>query len=405
MTSSIWLNLGLRLILAAYVVWQQTGQGGDTGYYLSAAQNVCDGNWGGDMFRAPGIAWFLCLFKPSVGTFVQTTLLWLAGVLLIRRTGNQKIGLLWLFDPVLLAMSLMLMSDALFGLSVLFLGVSMQDVLLNRDKKSVKAAAYVGVAIAACTLVRVIGVFLGAFCLLTLLVLTLRKSLPLRKTAVALGVALLLLFPKIYWNGTHYGHWKLTLQGEHWINTVAAMVENHGSGLDPYQTEVKFLSERPHPEPGIGYRIILQHFPVWLFLTAKGVARVLIGHLNVEWTQLIAGFVPIGPGWFSVVSHLPGAHVKGIWLIPWTLGVVSFATFCLWVYFLTFKSVRQAGLDVFSVWALGSIALLALVPQVWGDARFRTGVWPLVLLLWSWAEKRRAQQLQVDANFKGIQER
>ena len=101
------------------------------------------------------------------------------------------------------------------------------------------------------------------------------------------------------------------------------------------------------------------------------------------------GVTPIGPAWFKAAEDRPGTHVEGWSLVAWTLGILVTALFALWVYWNTLQAIRLNGwrLDWFTVWALGCVAALAVTPQVYGDARFRCGLWPLILLIWAWNER------------------
>jgi hypothetical protein len=126
-----------------------------------------------------------------------------------------------------------------------------------------------------------------------------------------------------------------------------------------------------------------------LYLSLKGMARVLFGHVNVEWAYLVTGDSPVGPGWFKVPEARGGPAARGWGLVPWTLGLLLTAGFCAFVYGNALRAVGRGRPGAFAFWAGGSALLLAALPLVWGDARFRAGVLPLVLLLWALSPAKR----------------
>jgi hypothetical protein len=73
--------------------------------------------------------------------------------------------------------------------------------------------------------------------------------------------------------------------------------------------------------------------------------------------------------------------------LPWTLGVFFTLCFSTYVYFRAFLASRRSKslMSLFSIWSVGAVALLAAVPLVWGDARFRIALWPIVLVWWGWS--------------------
>lgn len=388
----IWGSLVLRILLAAYVLGTGNWSGGDSDYFLRDAQGICAGEWGGSIIRTPGYSWFLCALSLPGALVAQSVLCWLSGVILIRR--NRKvIGSFLLWDPVFLVYGAICMSDLMFGLSVFFLALVMERVL-SREQWSFRSMALLGVALAFVTLMRPIGIPFGAYCMAIVLYQAVRKRSGVAKVFFALAIALVLLCPRLYWDVTRYDRWTLATQGESWIDNVAAFVEFHGTGLDPYEAELKYREMHSARDALFPYKVIFTHLPVWLWLSMKGAARVLFGHVNVEWTHLFIGKSPIGPGWFKVPEHRPGLHVEGLWILPWAVSLLVTAAICLYVYWRTAKAwLRWGKLDTYAVWLLGSILLLTFVPQLWGDARFRLPVWPLVLLLWGWSEKRASQSV------------
>lgn len=387
-----WLNLALRLLLASYVVAKGHWIMGDTSYYLDTQASVCAGAWGGDMHRTPGYAWFLCVFSTKGAIFAQSLLIWACGLMLARRVG-RTIALFWIFDPMLLAYSNFVMSDGLFAVMVLFLGFAMQSALAGRTasrRAPLVRMVLLGAAIAGVALVRPIGIPLGVFCLAALLYLVFRGRMRPWQVAVAMVAAVAVLSPRLYWNATRYQTLALAHQGSSWSNLLAGTLQYHGSGLDPYEIEKKFEVELRNKGPWYPLQTIVSKFHIWLLYTARGMARVLIGHVNVEWSALIAGIHPVGPAWFGAGEHRAGAHVSGLWILPWVFGIFVVAALCLYVYLRIARALlrNRRHLDVYAVWLLSSAALLAFIPQLFGDARFRSGVWPLALLLWGWLEAK-----------------
>lgn len=376
-------NLALRAILAVYVIATGHWMAGDTGYYLEDAERVLNGAWGGAPQRTPGFSWFLALLSVKGAIIGQTLLAWLGGYALLRRFG-VGVAALWLFDLVILVYSNIIMSDALFAISVLFFALMLERVLRLAEQNRIAKAdmAWLGLSLGLMTLVRAIGIPLGAYTIAGLLVFVLRRKLKVSHCLITVAVATAGVTPRLYYNHTRYHHVMLSDQGRIWLDTVAAAVMYHSQGLDFTTAEKRFVEEYPNRDLTFSRNIILSDLPTWSYLTAKGMARVLFGHVNVEWTNLVAGIAPIGPGWFKKPEPRPGHHVEGAWLIPWTAGVLLTALYCLGVYLFTLRAILRGGrIDLFSLWAIGAIALLVFVPQIWGDARFRAGAWPLVLVL------------------------
>jgi hypothetical protein len=218
----------------------------------------------------------------------------------------------------------------------------------------------------------------------------------LKSLGLVFFVYLLVLSPRLYWNWTQNGFWGTTSQNKGWVETVAAAVEYHGTGLDFYQAEAKWFREHAQRSSTYVYETLFQHFPTWMYLNFKGMMRVLFGHVNVEWSYFFTGQSPIGPGWFKVPEQRSGPRVEGLWTVLWVLGVLTTGLISLGVYLSTLKGVRRLANSqgfiffgsktfeqkIFIFWLLGSIFVLAFIPQVWGDARFRMALWPLVLFLY-----------------------
>lgn len=389
----IWLNLLLRLLLAAFALKTKHWSSGDTAYFLDDAQKICAGAWGGSHVRCPLYSQFLCVLGLPGAMFAQTIIIWFAGVILLKKT-RKEIGTFFLWDPVYLAYSSLFMADALFGVSLFFVALCLDRILKTTSSRvPARDVTLLGFAIGVSVLIKPLGLPLGAYCFLVLAYSVYQGRLSFKKILISLAVLSCLLAPRLYWTKSQIGRATLSTQSEGWIDTVAAYIEYYGTGLDPVESELKYRDLHQGRDHIFPYKVIASHLPLWAFLTSKGAMRVLFGHVNVEWTYLATGFSPIGPGWFKVPEHREGMVVSGLWILPWTIGLIFTAIFCLYVYWKTFKATLRAGrLDAFSIWLIGSIFLLVFIPQVWGDDRFRMPLWPLVLLLWDWSERRAASQ-------------
>ncbi len=396
-------NLLLRAVLFALAAGAWHWHSGDSGHYLLSAEQVCRGEWGGEPVRVPLYAWYLCLSSfgavargagelggsgvvlPLLG---QTLLIFVCGIVLYRRFG-RVIAACWLFDPVLLAYGSFIMTDALFAVFVLAMALMISRTLQARALPQARACAlyFFGVALGAAILTRPMGIPLGALSAVVLGILALRGSFKAREIAVTALIVAALLAPRLYWNQTRHGALFIAEQGNAWIMTVAGIVENHGSGLTFHEAEEKFFREHPGHSAADAYSTIFARFPSWAWLTAKGMARVLIGHVNVEWNYLVTGKTVLGPGWFKVREGGEGSPVSGVWLVPWLFGIALSVGYYLWLYQRVIRAAVQAlktdrGFAAFAAWSALSAAFLAFAPQVFGDARFRAPIVPIVLVLW-----------------------
>jgi 4-amino-4-deoxy-L-arabinose transferase-like glycosyltransferase len=210
---------------------------------------------------------------------VQTLLVWGGGVVL-RSRGPRLAAACWLFEPALLVYSNLVMSDALFAVCALALGLAAHEAL--RPPRSTRAYAAAGAAGAACALTRPIGGPLAGAFVLVVAALVATRGVPARRLAVFAAVMAALISPRLYWNWKQHGSLALATQGQRWIEAVAGVVENHGTGLSFYESEEKWLREHPNRDRWEAYRAILERNPANTFLLSlKGAARVLFGHVNV----------------------------------------------------------------------------------------------------------------------------
>lgn len=411
------VNLVLRFLLLCAALGLGHWIGGDSGYFIGAAAKTCGGEWGGDLSRSPFYMWFLCGLSPGIQNgadwpmfvaplLVQTVLVWICGVWLFRKFG-KLVAVLWLYDPVGLIYSNLIMTDTVFSLAALFLTWQVYRLFSNADQKAnihtrqlLPTALPLGLALALCVLVRPIGQVLFFFSVLffisaIFLVPKFQKnrSLLLKKVSVAVVFALLFLAPRLLWNYSKHQVFRVENQGKYWVHSVAGAVEHFGKGLDYVQSERLWNKEHPTLDNADAYRTILTKFPVWMFLTAKGVVRVLVGHVNTEWCMLFSGEAPIGPGWFKVTDQRTGWKIQGWQVFPWLLGILLTAVFSLSAYFILVKRIvrQRAYSEVFLWWCLAATAFMAITPQLWGDARFRLGFWPMILVALAVCERSRSR--------------
>lgn len=375
-------NLVLRLLLVAFAASTGRTLMGDSSYYLDVASRVCNGEWGGDPYRMPLYSWFLCgtsFTGIGLALTIQTVLVWAIGALLARR-GRLGLAVLWLFDPVLLIYSGLVMTDAFFAVSLFLTSLGIRRVLLEKQVPTgIIVATAAGMAVSILT--RPIGIplllFTGALCGVQLL----RRQIRWKPVVVFFSLTIALLVPRVYWNGTHHGLWKLTSQGANITQAMAGIVEFTDQGYDFTASELKWKAIHPNATAQDAYRSLMTHFQKFAYLTAKGVARVLVGHVNVEWGYLFTGTHPIGPGWFKTVDEgAPEQRVTSIWI--WSFGVIATALFTLAGFaYLALLLIRARTIDAFIIWALGTSAMLALAPLVVGDARFRAPVLAVLVAL------------------------
>ncbi|MGE4232827.1 MAG: hypothetical protein AB7F43_05795 [Bacteriovoracia bacterium] len=399
------IGLGLRAILLVFVLATGRFWGGDSNHYLYYAQQVFLGQWGGESNRVPFYLWFLCLFSPNVSKqagsadiffslLVQSLLVVAAGYYLFKRfEKNKKLAnkllFFWIFDPVLLIFSNLVMADALFSVLLIFVGLFTLDVFEKQSIDKRKIILMGGLS-AAAILTRTVALPVFVWTAVLWLLLCIQKKQKISGLVLWIVITSALLAPRLYWCKTRYDRFTLATQGESWMMSVAGVVENYGKGLDFYQSEEKWFRDHPHKRPDEVFRSIFSHFGSWLKLSAKGWVRVLVGHVNVEWGSLLFGESPLGPSWFKVQEHRSGLKVQGLGIVAWILGLLFTALFALSAYFFSVRemcrkfSFTQILKSPFLIWAVGSFIFLVLSPQVFGDARFRVGIWPFVLLIWGY---------------------
>lgn len=379
-------NLALRLLIWGWVVWHGSYLQGDSAYYLKSAQEVCDGAWGGDSFRVPFYFWFLCGFSfggIGLALLVQTLCVWSTGVWLRGRLPRALV-LLWLFDPVLLVYSNIVMTDALFAVSLFFTAVGIRRLILDRNL-ALFPAVFAGLGLSVTTLLRPIGTAILALTLAMGGVQFLRKEIKLFPLVIFLFATFLGLSPRLYWNHSRHATWKLATQGENFFQDVASVVEFNDRGYNFLDSETQWNLAHPHGGVEAARRSILEHLPTLGKLTAKSVARIWLGHVNVELGTLATGVTPVGPGWFKNRDTIGTQQLSpaSFWTqLLWFLGIVVMLGYLLWIYFhLGRILIVHKKFDFFGAWTLASIVALSITPLVYGDARFRI---PIFVLLMVW---------------------
>lgn len=404
----LWGSLVLRLVLWGWVLFTGFWRSGDTHHYIWVSGVVCGGDWGGVWGRPTLYAWFLCLFSPylkakatasslvALPLFAQSLLLWICGVVIWRLwpkvRSRRVITALWVFDPVLLVFGAVIMSDAVFSILAFAVAVAGWKVWTqSQSSKNLGYVAALGALLGLLILTRSVGLPILVWSAVFALVFFRRR---LHFLLVGVVTAMAVMAPQIYWNGTRHSTWSVLQQGG-WFQTVVGVVEYHDTGVDFYEAEARWVKDPRNGAPGETVRILTQKAPTFIYLTAKGIARVLFGHVNVDWGALLLGTAPVGPGWFKVPEVRVGPQIKGVWVVPWVLGILLTLSLSLFTYWRTLRALMAAGLDAFSIWALGCIALLAATPLLWGDARFRASVWPFILVLWAASEGRALKKKKI----------
>jgi hypothetical protein len=394
--SLIWIALAVRVLLLAWAVPKGHWRLADTQPYLDTAELVCSGQWGGDLPRTPMFAWFLCATSfggVTLALILQSLLTWALGVWLSRGPTrfHQAAAIICFFDPVLLAYSQLVMSDSIFAVLIFFMSLQLNNIILVGQKARLRDAALLGLLFAAVILQRPIGEPVVAVTLVFLGVIVLLKRAKMADFFVVLVVTAALLFPRLYWVHEHAGKWTLAGQGSTYILATAGAVEYAHTGIELYQAQRKWYAQYPNATEAFAIQTILRDIPAFAWLSLKGAARVLIGHVNVEWAYILTGKSVVGPGWFKIKNPIEGAiQIEGLRLTAlWCLGLLWTFAFCSWEYWLVFRRVFRASdaapwgkpNRLLVIWAVIVIAALIAAPQMWGDARFRAPILAILMAL------------------------
>lgn len=372
-----WLatNLGLRIFFLIWVLTRGSPLLGDSDYYLASMRSIWNGEWGGATFRAPGYAWILAALGGQILTLLlQTLAVWLVGVDLSGRIG-RKAGLLWVFDPVILVYSNAVMSDVFFAVAIYVVVRIFRCYLAAPTWKNV---THLGLILAAAMLTRPIGV---PFALLTFAVAFFPISLArVRQLVFAALIALVLVFPRLYWNAHHDGGWTIATQGKAFQISIAAAVEYAGNGLNYVEAEQRWYREHTEMETRteVARDTLLQKWKTWVMLSVKGMARTLFGHANIEVGNMATGRLIVGPGWFSEGGS--GGDWTGSERAVWILGILFAFAYVIFVYAFTLRRIPFRSDLRFTIWIALAVAGFIVAPQLYGDCRFRL---PIITLLFA----------------------
>jgi len=390
----LWIALVLRIALLAWTIPRGHWQLGDTQYYLDSAKMVCDGAWGGGVGRTPLYSWYLCALSSLGGGIgpalcLQALLSWAVGLWLATkpRPFGRIASLLWLFDPVILIYGSFVMSDLIFAVLIFLLALQMARILPSFEKMSSSDGAVLGALMALVVLQRPIGEPLMLVSLIFLFVLTVLKRVSVKPVVTVILVTTTLLLPRLYWVHSLTGQWTLAQQGHNMILSTAGVVENSRLGLNLKDSEEKWMHDHPDAQYSAALETIKTHIPDLLFLSAKGALRTVVGHVNVEWFYAITGKGVVGPGWLKARDRIPGAlQISDFFpTLLWSLGLLWTFSSSLFGYLLVWRRIRPGSPDrpsaVYLVWAALALAVLAVSPQVYGDARFRAPIWGIVMAL------------------------
>ena len=408
----------LKFALYLDVVLRRLWHMGDSGHYMFWGQKACEGEIFGDPHRMPLYSWFLSIFSgctvwrgkidllgggaegPLLGQMAFTLL---AGFFLYRTFEKklEKRDLLlvvgiWLFDPVLFAYSNFIMSDILFAVNILFTAYYFYKFL--EDSESFRYAALFAVFFSLSLLTRAAGLPLGLLTAFFIGVGLFKKTVKPKRLLLIASIVVLFLTPRLISNYKKTGEFTMATQGAPWSLTVVAAVDYYDRHLPFYETEVDWFNDHPHVTPADGLKILLSKWKIWALLSLKGVARVFFGHVNIEYIRLITGKTVVGPGFFKAAEGGEGGPMSGFGnLIAWSLGILLVLIYNGWFYRKLFLSVKKnawganIAIRIFTAWALSMTLVMALLPQIFGDARFRLGFWPILLILYAILQKKKTE--------------
>ncbi|GEM_PF-1804664 len=422
-------SLCLRILIWAFVASTGHWVAGDSLGFMGHSVRFCAGDFfGGDSTKSPLYTLFACIGSlptfPFVGPlvwkgvgfaaaiFFQTVLVWAAGVYVRKslfaqsREGATKFWqVAYHFDPVLLVYSSLLMSDALFA-ALLLIATLQIARYFHGSRWTPLAAAATGAIFAFIVLQRSLGMVWVAWTIGFVFIfygrslwVRLRRGQKMLERPASVAAMFFLVFgiclaPRIVYQRVTQNTFSPHVQGQTWLPSVAAAVaasEQRGLSFK----EAEDLWNREHPNATwIDALETFKKYPAsFAKLVVKGLARTTIGHVNVEIGLLLTGKTVFGPAWFKNQEKFTGEPGGAIYLqekglsakIFWLLGILAVVIWMGWVYFFALRSIiffrTSVGAWVLA-WASGVVVIMCSLPLIFGDARFRLGYFPVLLVLW-----------------------
>jgi hypothetical protein len=176
--------------------------------------------------------------------------------------------------------------------------------------------------------------------------------------------------------------WAFSTQGGVWIQQVAAAVYYDNENLSFFEAEKKWFETHQKLTTKDAVNVFIDKPFTWLKLTIKGMLRVFLGHVNVEWGKIFTGKSVIGPGFFKKPEGGEGSPLEknfSIKLFLWILGMTFTLIYYCYFYFLTFKNLIKKNFSLkeklFLFWIFTVTLLLSFMPMIFGDSRFRIPFW------------------------------
>lgn len=325
----------------------------DTESYVVIARQLLDGEEGYFRLRTPGYPVFLAL----TGLDLKLALL-LQGLLGFATCGLVYFGVRSQCGELAARLSLafvaldlttitygnMLLSETLFA-ALLTLGV-----VLGSTSESRRGAVTCGIALAAATYVRPVGLLLGWLWPLVMAVAWKRP----RQALLVFVTTWLLLLPWFVRQNEHYGEFgfsQITTGNLLLHNAAYVVADIEGRALIDVQGE--FFQLRGVPWEDRAIEILLAHPFIYIKTAVMGAVVTLLS-----------------PAWNAFQHMLPGAG-PGLY----TLEAVLACLFWLWLPFCVFSVSRPLGLL-----ALTTAAYLILIPGPQGRARFRAPAVPALAI-------------------------
>lgn len=307
--------------------------------------------------------------------------------------------LAWLFEPALFAYSHLIMSDAFYALGLFILGFwAIQNLILMNppnesffSKNNFVSGACLGFWAAWVALTRTTGPAFLSLSLLGFFIFSLRYKplfyfLFLRRLPVAVAVFFLVSSPRLVSNYQQHHFLGLHDQGETWLQYSAGIAAEKDDSKEYLEMQLDWIKRHPSLSTQETILVFVHNWQRTLRLWGMGTLRVLLGHSNTEWTLLLSGKAMRGPGWFRATENRPDPSATDHIFI-WVSGVLFSLGFCVFFYAtLIHTAIKSKVLKlgfipkVLLLWFSGGFFFHALIPLFHGDARFRMGAWPFLVL-------------------------